>query len=93
MSGKRSAYVLTIRAIKRECPSIQIRTQLMVGFPTETETDFRQTLRLLEEPIDFVEAYLFQRRPRTKAEAMTGRERRGAALRRYLVLYARSLFR
>jgi len=60
-----------ILTINREFPKIQIRTQLMVGFTSETEEEFQDTVRLLDEVrFDFVEVYTFEARPNTKAARM-----------------------
>lgn len=60
-----------IHAVRTAYPGIMIRTQLMVGFPTETEEDFRETMRLLDDVVfDFVEVYKYSERPRTLAADM-----------------------
>jgi len=48
-------------------------TDLIVGFPGETETDFLETVRLVQS-IGFVKAHIFRFSPRkgTQAAAMTG---------------------
>ncbi|MFC2028123.1 MiaB/RimO family radical SAM methylthiotransferase [Chloroflexota bacterium] len=57
--------------IKRTNPDITIRTQLMVGFPTETEGDFSETMQLFDEAdLDFAEVYRFSSRPGTTAYEM-----------------------
>ncbi len=38
--------------LKMEFPALRIRTNIIVGFPTETEEDFQETLGLLNE-VDF----------------------------------------
>jgi tRNA A37 methylthiotransferase MiaB len=59
------------RTLNREFPEMQIRTQLMVGFPSETEEEFQDTVRLLDEvSFDFAEVYRFSPRPRPKAAKM-----------------------
>ncbi|MFC1809115.1 radical SAM protein [Candidatus Omnitrophota bacterium] len=63
-----SQYSDTIFALKEQCPFLKIRTQMMVGFPGETDDDFCQTESLLKElPFDFVEIYKFQPRLGTDA--------------------------
>ena len=62
-----------IRSIKRAWPSLKIRTQLMVGFPTETSQDFAASLKLIDDlEFDFVEVYQFSPRPGTLAKKMDG---------------------
>lgn len=60
-----------IGKIKREFPEILIRTQIMVGFPTETDDDFYESIKLVDDiPVDFVEVYKFSKRPGTQAASM-----------------------
>ena len=42
-------YKEAILTLRREFPRLKIRTQIMVGFPGETEEEFQDTLRLLDE--------------------------------------------
>jgi len=62
---KKSIYVL-----KRASPQLLIRTQVMVGFPTETENDFQQSMQLVDDTkFDFAEVYPFSAVPGTPAAA------------------------
>ncbi len=71
----------TIRRLKRACPDLKIRTQIMVGFPTETKQDFAASMRLLDEvKFDYVEVYRFSSRTGTPAKKMQGRVPYGVAL-------------
>jgi tRNA A37 methylthiotransferase MiaB len=57
-----------IRKIRLSFPEIIIRTQLMVGFPTETEEDFSKTMSLLDDAIfDYAEVYKYSERSGTRA--------------------------
>lgn len=51
-------YKNTIKEIRNNIDNIAITTDVMVGFPGETEEDFRDTLRAFKE-IEFDEAYTF----------------------------------
>lgn len=51
-------YVNLIKALKTAVPDIAITTDIIVGFPTETEEDFQKTLDLVEE-VGFEGAYTF----------------------------------
>lgn len=63
-----------IRTLKQAWPRLEIRTQIMVGYPGETEAEFEDSLRLIEElDFDFVEAYSFSPRPGTQAFSLPGR--------------------
>lgn len=59
--------------IKEAVPDIAITTDVMVGFPGETEEDFEETLRVVEK-VGFskVHAFRFSPRPGTPAAEMDG---------------------
>ena len=79
--------------LRRESPQLRLRTQLMVGFPTETEDDFRETIRILDETkFDYVEVYLFEPRPGTAAAEMEGQIPHEIALNRCYKLNKKTLF-
>jgi len=81
-----------VESIRRACPDIVIRTQLMVGFPTETEQDFAETMRLLDDVVfDYAEVYRFSKRPGTPAENMKGQVPEETISRRFLWLSAKAL--
>jgi len=81
-----------ILTLKSQFPALQIRTQIMVGFPGETEDEFQDTLRLLDEVnFDFVEVYTFQPRPGTEAARMKDQIPQKVARRRYHKAYMKSL--
>jgi len=66
--------------IKKQMPFCGIGTDVMTGFPTETETDFYETLNLLERlPISYVHAFPYSPRPGTVASAMVSRSSRKEA--------------
>jgi tRNA-2-methylthio-N6-dimethylallyladenosine synthase len=66
----RARYVGIIEKLRRARPEIGISTDIIVGFPGETEADFEQTLSLARE-VEFDQAYIFkysQRRDTPAAE-------------------------
>jgi len=86
-------YKDAILTLKSQFPELQIRTQIMVGFPSETEEEFQDSLRLLDEiNFDFVEVYPFQARPNTEAAAMKNQVPQKVIRRRYHKAYMKSLF-
>ncbi|MDQ3024056.1 MAG: tRNA (N6-isopentenyl adenosine(37)-C2)-methylthiotransferase MiaB, partial [bacterium] len=48
---------------RKERPDLYLTTDLLVGFPTETDEDFEQTMALAEE-IGFDDAFMFAYSPR-----------------------------
>ena len=61
-------YLDLIEKIKKEIPKIKITTDIIIGFPTETDMDFLETVKVFEE-VGFTNAYLnkYSPRPGTKA--------------------------
>ncbi len=56
-------YREVVSKLRRRCPEICISTDLIVGYPGETEEDFLETLRLLED-LRFAGAFSFKYSPR-----------------------------
>ncbi len=54
----REDYLLVVSKLRKEIPDIAISTDIIVGFPGETEQDFEDTLSLIEE-VSFDSAYTF----------------------------------
>jgi tRNA-2-methylthio-N6-dimethylallyladenosine synthase len=66
----RERFLGIIKKLRRAKPGIGITTDIIVGFPGETETDFEETLSLARE-VEFDNAYIFkysQRRDTPAAE-------------------------
>src|SRR5262245_22013854 len=64
----RDGYLAKIRGLTNRMPDLCLGTDVIVGFPTETEPDFEQTLSLLSEvEFDTVYSFAYSVRPRTKA--------------------------
>ena len=83
----------TIRTLNEEFSNIKLRTQLMVGFPGETEEEFQDTYKLLDElRFDFTEVYLFQPRPGTKAAQMENQIPPKIARMRFCKLFLKTIY-
>lgn len=67
------SYLEKVSMIRRILPDCAVTTDVIVGFPTETEEDFLSTFNLLEK-VEFDGAFTFVYSPRegTKAAAMEG---------------------
>ena len=64
----RKGYVDTIVRLRAARPGIALTTDLIVGFPTETDADFAETLSLMDE-VRFTDSFSFKysERPGTPA--------------------------
>jgi tRNA-2-methylthio-N6-dimethylallyladenosine synthase len=83
----REKFLGIVEKLRKAKPGIGITTDIIVGFPGETEEDFEQTMSLCRE-VQFDNAYIFKYSPRrdTPAAGMPGqvpqeiREERNARL-------------
>ncbi len=61
-------YLKIIRYAKKRMPEMTLSTDIIVGFPTETEADFADTLSLVREAgFDNAYTFLYSRRAGTRA--------------------------
>ncbi|MEE8556982.1 MAG: tRNA (N6-isopentenyl adenosine(37)-C2)-methylthiotransferase MiaB, partial [Myxococcota bacterium] len=65
----RDAYLRTVEALQRARPGIALTTDLIVGFPGETDEDFEETLSLVLE-VGFVDSFSFKYSPRPETPAV-----------------------
>lgn len=61
-------YLDLFKKLKKEIPNIAITTDIIVGFPNETDEDFKETLSLVDE-CQFDGAYTFIYSPRENTPA------------------------
>jgi len=59
----RDRYLEVVAALRGAIPAIALTTDIIVGFPGETEDDFQETLSLVEA-VAFDDAYTFRYSPR-----------------------------
>lgn len=69
-SYTRAAYLKRVDALRKAAPGVAITTDIIVGFPGETEEDFKDTLRLVRE-VGYDSSYSFSYSPRPQTEAFT----------------------
>ena len=62
-------YVSRVRALQAVRPGLTLSTDLIVGFPGESEADFEKTLALVRE-VGFVAAFAFKYSPRPYTPAL-----------------------
>ncbi len=81
--GTKRDYIKLIRNIRRIIPGIAIRTTFIVGFPGETEEDFKGLLDFIEElRFDRLGAFKYSKEEGTPAEKMKGHLPEGIKIRR-----------
>ena len=69
----REEYISKIKTMKTLIPNLVLSSDIIVGFPGETEDEFLQTISLVEElQFETIYAYMYSSRPLTKAAKMDG---------------------
>ncbi len=67
----REKYIESIKKLRQVSPDITLSTDIIIGFPGETEEDFLETMSLIKEvEYDFVYNFIYSVRPGTKAAHM-----------------------
>lgn len=66
-------YLEKVHMLREIVPNVALGTDIIVGFPTETEEEFQETYRLLKE-IEYSVAFLFSYSPRKGTPAMRWRD-------------------
>ncbi|MFE3144042.1 tRNA (N6-isopentenyl adenosine(37)-C2)-methylthiotransferase MiaB [Streptomyces scopuliridis] len=88
-SYRQDRYLGIIDKVRAAIPHAAISTDIIVGFPGETEEDFEQTMRVVREA-RFAQAFTFQysKRPGTPAAEMEGQIPKAVVQERYMRLSA-----
>ncbi|NLB48670.1 MAG: tRNA (N(6)-L-threonylcarbamoyladenosine(37)-C(2))-methylthiotransferase MtaB [Erysipelotrichia bacterium] len=68
----REAFIKRIKEIKAQVPDVMISSDVMVGFPQESEADFLDTYKLCAECFDLLHVFSYSIRPGTVAATMEG---------------------
>ena len=69
----REKYLKTAFALKKKIPGIALSTDVIIGFPGESDSDFDDTMDILQQiEFDNVYAFLFSPREGTRAAKMDG---------------------
>jgi len=86
---RKERYLAIIDEIKSKVPECAITTDIIVGFPYETEEDFQETLDVVQiVEFDSSFSFVFSPRPGTKAASFDGKVPRDVALKRLYRLQA-----
>lgn len=64
----RAAYLDLVRRLRQAVPGIALTTDVIIGFPGETDRDFEETLALVET-VGYDAAFTFQYSPRRRTAA------------------------
>ena len=69
----REKFIALVEKMKREIPGLTLATDVMTGFPTESEEEYEETLSMMEF-MDCSEAFMYYYNPRegTRAANMDG---------------------
>ena len=67
----REQYMERLKKVRRAIPDIVLTTDIIVGFPTETNEDFNETLSVLKEvEYDMIFSFIYSKRVGTPAAKM-----------------------
>jgi MiaB/RimO family radical SAM methylthiotransferase len=76
-----------VSALRNAWPQVKIRTQIMVGFPSESWQDFRQSTKIIKElKFDSTEVYRYSPRPNTVAARLDNQVIKNVARLRTLLM-------
>jgi tRNA-2-methylthio-N6-dimethylallyladenosine synthase len=65
-----SQYLEKIERLRHYCPEIALSADIIVGFPGETDADFKETLKVLAE-VEFAGVFMFKYSPRPGTRAVS----------------------
>jgi threonylcarbamoyladenosine tRNA methylthiotransferase MtaB len=65
---RRQRYLRVVEGLRRRNPDTELTTDVMVGFPGESQEDHEATLGLIEE-VEFLGCHVFRYSPRPETEA------------------------
>ena len=77
----RESFLELVREIRAAMPGITLSTDILVGFPGETEEDVQKTLQLMEE-VRFLYSYMYHFNPREGTKAFELPDRIGEEVKR-----------
>lgn len=83
-----------VATVRRRCPSIVLRTQIIAGFPTETEEEFRDSVAVIDSGLfDYADFFRYTPRAHTPAARIGPDVPFEAIMRRYRTLFMKVLFK
>jgi tRNA-2-methylthio-N6-dimethylallyladenosine synthase len=70
----RKEYLLKVNRLRQICPDIAISSDIIVGFPGETDADFQKTLEIIRQAeFDNIFAFSYSDRPSAPAAELSGK--------------------
>jgi threonylcarbamoyladenosine tRNA methylthiotransferase MtaB len=66
----RQMFLQSIKNLKERCPDFTFTTDVIVGFPQETDKDFEETLEVVKE-VNFAKVHVFPYSPRERTRAFS----------------------
>lgn len=70
----RAKYLALVEDLRRQAPDLALGSDIIVGFPGETEADFQASLELIDAAgFDFLFSFKYSDRPFTKARDLPGK--------------------
>jgi len=86
-------YLDAMRKIRSTCPRVFLKSQIIVGFPSESDEDFRKFLKLYESKLfNYVDVFPYSNRPNTRASTMLNQVPYEIIMKRRQKLLFKSLF-
>ncbi len=77
------SYMEKVYRLRHVCPQINISSDIIVGFPGETENDYQETIDMVEKiRFDSTFSFKYSERKGTAAQKLAGKIEEGAKLRR-----------
>jgi tRNA-2-methylthio-N6-dimethylallyladenosine synthase len=61
-------YLALVEKLRKNIPGLALTTDIIVGFPTETDGEFEDTVRIMRE-VEFDSAFIFKYSPRPNTKA------------------------
>jgi len=87
-------FLAAIAKVRRACPRLVLRTQIIAGFPTETEEEFQDSVAVIDSgQFDYADFFRYTHRAHTSAAKIGPDVPFNVILRRYRTLFIKALFR